>query len=106
MPSRYGRRFDRGFFRAKNTLLYVNEGIGGRHPALRLPTRDQPICAEGGGRSPAGELDVIDAAAVMPPRFGRALDVVIRFESSAAARGPRGTALKACLCNQINTRRL
>ncbi len=32
MPSRYSRRFDRGFFRAKDTLLYVNEGIAGRHP--------------------------------------------------------------------------
>jgi predicted MPP superfamily phosphohydrolase len=32
MPSRYSRRFDRGFFRAGGTLLYVNEGIAGRHP--------------------------------------------------------------------------
>jgi uncharacterized protein len=32
MPSRYSRRFDRGFFRAGRTLLYVNEGIAGRHP--------------------------------------------------------------------------
>jgi uncharacterized protein len=32
MPSRYSRRFDRGFFRAKGTLLYVNEGIAGKHP--------------------------------------------------------------------------
>jgi uncharacterized protein len=32
MPSRYSRRFDRGFFRAKRTLLYVSEGIAGKHP--------------------------------------------------------------------------
>ena len=32
VPSRYSRRFDRGFFRAKGTLLYVNEGIAGLHP--------------------------------------------------------------------------
>jgi predicted MPP superfamily phosphohydrolase len=32
MPSRYSRRFDRGFFRAGGTLLYVSEGIGGKHP--------------------------------------------------------------------------
>jgi uncharacterized protein len=32
MPSRYSRRFDRGFFRAGRTLLYVNEGIAGKHP--------------------------------------------------------------------------
>jgi predicted MPP superfamily phosphohydrolase len=32
MPSRYSRRFDRGFFRRGNMLLYVNEGIAGRHP--------------------------------------------------------------------------
>ncbi len=32
MPSLYSRRFDRGFFRAKKTLLYVSEGIAGKHP--------------------------------------------------------------------------
>ena len=32
MPSRYSRRFDRGFFRQKGTLLYVSEGVGGKHP--------------------------------------------------------------------------
>ena len=32
MPSLYSRRFDRGFFRSGQTLLYVSEGIGGKHP--------------------------------------------------------------------------
>jgi predicted MPP superfamily phosphohydrolase len=32
VPSLYSRRFDRGFFRADQTLLYVNEGIAGMHP--------------------------------------------------------------------------
>lgn len=32
MPSIYSRRFDRGFFRSRSTLLYVSEGIGGKHP--------------------------------------------------------------------------
>jgi predicted MPP superfamily phosphohydrolase len=32
MPSRYSRRFDRGFFRRRNLLLYVSEGISGLHP--------------------------------------------------------------------------
>lgn len=32
VPSRYSRRFDRGFFRSNGTLLYVNEGIAGKHP--------------------------------------------------------------------------
>ncbi len=32
VPSRYSRRFDRGFFRGQRTLLYVNEGIAGMHP--------------------------------------------------------------------------
>ena len=32
MPSRYSRRFDRGFFRQNGTLLYVNVGVGGKHP--------------------------------------------------------------------------
>jgi predicted MPP superfamily phosphohydrolase len=33
MPSRYSRRFDRGFFRSGGTLMYVSEGVGGTHPA-------------------------------------------------------------------------
>jgi predicted MPP superfamily phosphohydrolase len=32
MPSRYSRWFDRGFFRAGKTLLYVSEGVAGKHP--------------------------------------------------------------------------
>ncbi len=32
MPSVYSRRFDRGFFRRGNTLMYVSEGIAGMHP--------------------------------------------------------------------------
>ena len=32
MPSRYSRRFDRGFFRRQNLLLYVSEGVSGLHP--------------------------------------------------------------------------
>lgn len=32
MPSKYSRRFDRGFFRSGPTLMYVSEGIGGKHP--------------------------------------------------------------------------
>jgi predicted MPP superfamily phosphohydrolase len=32
MPSRYSRRFDRGFFRRNRTLMYVSEGIAGMHP--------------------------------------------------------------------------
>ncbi len=32
MPSIYSRRFDRGFFRSGRTLLYVSQGIGGKHP--------------------------------------------------------------------------
>ncbi len=32
MPSIYSRRFDRGFFRRGRTLMYVNEGVAGKHP--------------------------------------------------------------------------
>ena len=32
MPSRYSRRFDRGFFRRDRTLLYVSRGVGGKDP--------------------------------------------------------------------------
>ena len=32
MPSRYSRHFDRGFFRAGDSVLYVSQGVGGKHP--------------------------------------------------------------------------
>ena len=32
MPSIYSRRFDRGFFRRKETLMHVSQGVGGKHP--------------------------------------------------------------------------
>lgn len=32
MPSRYSRHFDRGFFRRGESLLYVSQGVGGKHP--------------------------------------------------------------------------
>jgi uncharacterized protein len=32
VPSRYSRRFDRGFFRQGRTLMYVSEGVAGQHP--------------------------------------------------------------------------
>ncbi|WP_165073923.1 metallophosphoesterase [Paludisphaera rhizosphaerae] len=32
MPSVYSRRFDRGFFRIRPSLMYVSQGIGAKHP--------------------------------------------------------------------------
>ncbi|SIO61094.1 hypothetical protein SAMN05444166_6637 [Singulisphaera sp. GP187] len=32
MPSRYSRRYDRGYFRAGRTLLHVSQGVAGKHP--------------------------------------------------------------------------
>jgi predicted MPP superfamily phosphohydrolase len=32
MPSRYSRRFDRGFFRRHGLTLHVSQGIAGKHP--------------------------------------------------------------------------
>jgi len=32
MPSRYSRRYDRGFFRRDRSLMYVNQGVAGKHP--------------------------------------------------------------------------
>lgn len=32
MPSRYSRRFDRGFFEAEQTLMFVHQGLGAKHP--------------------------------------------------------------------------
>jgi predicted MPP superfamily phosphohydrolase len=32
MPSRYSRRYDRGFFQAGRLLMYVSQGLGAKHP--------------------------------------------------------------------------
>ena len=32
MPSVYGRRYDRGFYRSGRTLMEVTQGVGGKHP--------------------------------------------------------------------------
>ncbi|MDX2036416.1 MAG: metallophosphoesterase [Isosphaeraceae bacterium] len=32
MPSRYSRRFDKGVFSAKGTIMHVSPGVGGKHP--------------------------------------------------------------------------
>jgi predicted MPP superfamily phosphohydrolase len=32
MPSVYSRRFDRGFFRRGQTLMYASDGVAGKHP--------------------------------------------------------------------------
>jgi predicted MPP superfamily phosphohydrolase len=32
MPSRFSRRFDRGFFHIDPTLMYVSQGVGAKHP--------------------------------------------------------------------------
>jgi predicted MPP superfamily phosphohydrolase len=32
MPSRYSRRFDRGFFRRDDMTLHVSQGVAGKHP--------------------------------------------------------------------------
>jgi predicted MPP superfamily phosphohydrolase len=32
MPSRFSRRFDRGFYRIDPTLMYVSQGVGAKHP--------------------------------------------------------------------------
>lgn len=32
MPSRFGRRYDRAFFKQGKTLLHVSAGVGGKHP--------------------------------------------------------------------------
>ena len=40
MPSRYSRHFDRGFFRAGDSVLYVSQGIGGKHP-IRFGTHPE-----------------------------------------------------------------
>jgi predicted MPP superfamily phosphohydrolase len=41
VPSRYGKRFDEGWFAVGNTAMYVNRGIGTYSPAIRLACRPE-----------------------------------------------------------------
>ncbi len=46
MPSRYSRRFDRGFFRARPNVDVRQRGRGRKTPgSLRMPAGNQPVCA-------------------------------------------------------------
>lgn len=58
MPSRYSRRFDRGFFRAGRTTMYVSQGIGAKHPIRwNCPPELTRIVLRSTARpSPAGRL--------------------------------------------------
>lgn len=74
MPSRYGRRFEHGFYRAGRTWLYVTRGLGAevplrlhcppelarvtlRVPADRGPRRRRPNCvAARDGRPPSAQV--------------------------------------------------
>jgi hypothetical protein len=57
LPSRYGLRYDQGFFRRGRTMMEVTRGIGGKHPirfrcppeVVRLTLRPAPV-----GASPFG----------------------------------------------------
>jgi hypothetical protein len=53
MPSRYSRRFDRGFFRVGQTLMSVSQGVGakdpvrvGCHPEVTRLTLRSPVVRE------------------------------------------------------------
>lgn len=39
IPSRFGTRYDKGWFREKNTQMYVNKGLGGIFPPVRFLCR-------------------------------------------------------------------
>ncbi len=39
IPSRYGTKYDKGWFREKNTQMYVNKGLGGIFPPVRFLCR-------------------------------------------------------------------
>lgn len=68
MPSRFSRRYDEGFFRSGDSLLYVNRGIGGDKPiryrcpieiarlVLRSPSRVQRDGADHERESLAGSV--------------------------------------------------
>ena len=70
MPSLYSRRFDRGFFRSGRTLLYVSQGVGGKHPIRYggcVPEIDPPGPAASARTESARP---IAAAAGRPSRSG------------------------------------
>ena len=55
MPSIYSRRFDRGFFRRGPTLMYVSEGIAGKHP-VRYGCPPRSAGSRSGGSSRQDDL--------------------------------------------------
>jgi predicted MPP superfamily phosphohydrolase len=68
MPSLYSRHFDRGFFRSGRTLLYVSQGIAGKHPVryggcfpelTRLVLR---VARPGGSERPSARATGAEAA--------------------------------------------
>lgn len=46
VPSRYGRRFDRGHFRIDSTHLFVSSGVGAAAPPLRLWCRPDVVIVD------------------------------------------------------------
>ncbi|MCD4784859.1 MAG: metallophosphoesterase [Candidatus Eremiobacteraeota bacterium] len=41
IPSKHGKRFDKGWFNIKNTKMYVNRGLGGIYPSIRFLCRKE-----------------------------------------------------------------
>jgi predicted MPP superfamily phosphohydrolase len=74
MPSRYSRRLDRGFFRSGGTLLYVSEGIAGKHPVrYGCPPEVTRFSLKSGrevSRDRAGELALPHGPVSAAPNFG------------------------------------
>jgi predicted MPP superfamily phosphohydrolase len=54
VPSRYGRRFDRGRFDLERTHLFVSAGVGADAPALRLWCRPELVVVDLQGRAAPG----------------------------------------------------
>ena len=71
MPSVYGRRFDRGFFRRGRTVMSVSQGVGAEHP-LRI------------GCTPEVTRFVLRAAAPSPEASSRTAD---RWQAVPAVDG-------------------
>jgi uncharacterized protein len=65
MPSRHGRRLDRGFFRRKKTLLHVSPGVGAKHPLrINCPPEFTRIVLRANSKSIADEgLSVVERGA-------------------------------------------
>lgn len=81
MPSRFGRRFDHGFYRRDRTLMYVSRGLGANHPiryrCLPELTRFELRCTDPRPLTPSAlRANNLRIAARLRPLIGEEVEMI------------------------------